>query len=655
MEDEAKTKRQLIDELEQLRSRLESLQSGPGDEGVDILTGSLENKCNISRIIPHALCTIDTALNIISANPNMESMLGYGNGELSGKNLVMLMGQPFRQDFPEFVIRASQTPAGNYEAELVRKDGINIWAAISATPIAGRKGEFLGALVSLTEITDYKRMFEELLLGSRLLDSASDSIFLRDLEGNFVYVNEAAYKTRGFTREELLNASIYQVVAPEYHQLVEDKVKELFKKGKASFEAAHLKKDGSTFPVEIHMSIVEMGGKKLILSIARDIAQRKKIEAELMRALKMESVAMMAGGVAGQFNSLLTRITGNLAVMMSEMEPRTQLYHLLQETEKSASRTRDLARHLLAFSHKGTPVKKTASIGTLIKDTADFVLSGANAWCNFFIAEDLHQVELDEGQFSQALSNIILNASQAMPNGGVINISARNLKLEDNEISNLKEGSYVEISVEDRGQGIRSAYLQRVFDPYFTTREGQLGLGLSIAYTIISSHGGTITAASEEGKGSTFRIYLPAAESKATKEAEKKPARPDVKMLIVDDESVIRNVGKRMLNRLGYNNVEFASNGIEAVQKYGDAVAHGDPYNVVIADLTLPGGMGGREVVKSILNIDPKANIIISSGYFDAPLLNDFQRYGVKGVLAKPYRLEELKLLLQDISENKTA
>ncbi len=654
MEDEGKTKKQLIKELSDLRkeiSRLESLTRKTSRSEIT-LEDFTERGCRACELVQHAICMISPDAMVLMANPYLESMLGYSHQELKEKPFIYLMARHKAGEFTKYLDSIRQGPASALDCELLRKDGARVYVTLNATPVKDDAGACLGFLISIHDVTDYKRLVEELALGARLLDSTSDSIFLRNADGNFIYVNEAAYQTRGYNRDDMLKANIFQVVAPEYHATVEKKIKELFRKGKTTFEAAHLKKDGSSFPVEIHMSIVEMDGKKLILSVVHDTSQRKRVEEDLLRALKMESVAHMAGGIANQFNSLLIRVISNLSVLLAETEPGTQHYKLLEETERSTARARDLARQLLTFSKSGEPEKRVVSLAPLLKDTANFVLSLSNVWCNFHIADNLHAVEIDEGQFSQAVSHIIRNAAQSMHSGGVINLSAANVHLEDNEVPNLPEGDYVNITVEDRGHGIAAVHLPRVFDPYFTTGKNQAGLGLSIAYSIIKSHLGMITIESAVKQGTTVRIFVPASTARPEPpQAERTPVAPGERILIVDDDAVVRSVGIRLLHRLGYENIEFALDGPEALDKFRKAMDDSKPYVVVILDLTIPGRLSGKETIKAILQANPAAKIIVSSGYFDDPMLSDFRRYGLKGALSKPYRFEELKLLLQELLE----
>ena len=505
------------------------------------------------------------------------------------------------------------------------------------------------SLTGVTESTDLRCIKEDLSLYSHMLDSAPDAILLRDLNGNCIYANETACKEHGYTRDEMLKLSVYQLVAPEVQERISERIKNVLTKGMVTFDSMHIRKDGTRFPVEVHLSTLKQGDERLILSIIHDASRRKIMEEELMHALKMESVVMMANGIASEFNTLITRIISNLSVLMTETQDRTRQYKLLQETDKIADNARNLVRRLVSFSISGAPVKKTSAVATLLKDTANFMLSGSNIWCNFFISDDLYPVELDQAQFVQALSNVVLNASQSMPKGGIINITARNIHLEENEISNLADGNYVRISIEDKGHGISPENLQRIFDPYFTTRQDRIGLGLSIAYSILRNHGGTITVHSELGKGSSFDMYLPVSPQKSTAEPlASKPPYSGARILVVDDEEVVRNAGKRLLGRLGYDNVDFASEGNETLNKYRESMEAGKPYDIVIIDLTIPGEPGGKQVVQKLIEMDPLANIIVSSGYFNDPIVTDFHRYGIKGVLAKPYRLEELELLLHE-------
>jgi len=651
MEEEVKAKKPPAKASARQRDKGSPASPAPSNKvpAADSMTDYFEVNCPVCHQIPHAICLVDRDGRITVENAYMELLLGFTSDELHGKRITDFVSQPPAKEFMDNLRKNSKGTAGSFDAELKGKEGGTVWVTFNTAPYIDEKGNNAGFLTSITDITDHKRITEDLSLSADVLDSAPDAIFLRDPDGAYVYANKTASKERGYTHEEMLKLDLYQVVAPEAQAKVRERIRSVFTKGKVSFDSIHVRKDGSTFPVEVHLSLLEHGGKKLILSIVHDSSQRQKMAEELMRTLKMESVVLLSSGIASQFNTLLTHILGNLNVLISEAEPNTQQGRLLEETDKIVDKARELVRHLSSISTSGEPVKKTSPVGPLLKDTAEYLLSDSNTWSNFFIADNLYPVELDQAQFIQAFSNIVSNASQAMPKGGIINITARNIHLEENEKSNLPDGNYVEIFVADKGNGIHPDHMQHIFDPYFTTRQGKVGLGLSITYSIIRNHGGAITVDSEHGKGSIFHIFLPASTEKAVKEAPAvKPLHAGVKILLVDDEAVIRNVGSRILSKLGYDRIEFASEGVEALKKYQAAMETGKSYDIVIIDLTLPGEMGGKEVVKALLKMDPNANILVSSGYFNDPILTDFRRYGIKGVLAKPYQLEELEMMLRE-------
>jgi PAS domain S-box-containing protein len=651
MEEEVKSRKQPAREPTGQRGKASQSASASSDQMASFTStpDHPEINCAICRQLPQAICMVSHDGKIILANPHMELLLGVTPGQLPGKRITDFVTQPAAKEFMELFRKKSLESSGPFEAELKSKEAHNVWVTINVAPYTDENGKNAGFLASFTDITDHKRIEDDLSLSSNVLDSAPDAIFLRDPDGTYIYANRTACDERGYTHEEMLKLDLYQMVAPEAQGEVRDRLKSVFSKGKVFFESVHIRKDGSKFPVEVHLSLLEHSGKKLILSIVHDVSQRRKLAEELMRTLRMESVVLLSRGIASQFNTLLTHITGNLNVLMSEAEPDSQQFRLLEETDKVVDKARDMIKHLASVSESGTPVKKTSSVGPLLKDTAEYVLAGSNIWTNFFIADSLYPVDLDQAQFLQAFSNVILNAGQSMPKGGVIKVTACNVQLEENEVPNLPQGNYVEISVSDRGHGILPEDMPHIFDPYFTTRQGKVGLGLSIAYSIIRNHAGMITAESEPDKGSVFHIFLPASSEKGARETPPtKSHMAGVKILLIDDEAVIRNVGSRILSKLGYEHIEFASEGLEALKKYQSAMDSGRPYDIVIIDLTLPGEMGGKEVVKALHKLDPKANILVSSGYFNDPILTDFRRYGIKGVLAKPYQLEELERMLRE-------
>ena len=259
-------------------------------------------------------------------------------------------------------------------------------------------------------------------------------------------------------------------------------------------------------------------------------------------------------------------------------------------------------------------------------------------------------MRVDLGQFSQVIHNLVLNALQAMPQGGTIRLDAHNADLEDQSGLPLKAGRYAKITLQDEGLGIPQEHLAKVFDPYFTTKHQGSGLGLTMTYTIIHAHDGHIAVNSEMGKGTTFRIYMPASleELVESEDREAQLKKGKGKILVMDDEETIRNVTEKILMELGYE-VSCASDGAETIALYQDAARSGRPFDAVIMDLTIPGGMGGKETIRQLLSIDPQATAIVSSGYSNDPIMSDFEKYGFRGVATKPYRIEKLSWVLHDV------
>jgi nitrogen-specific signal transduction histidine kinase/CheY-like chemotaxis protein len=399
--------------------------------------------------------------------------------------------------------------------------------------------------------------------------------------------------------------------------------------------------DGSSVPVEVASAPFMYQGIKSVQAIVHDISEKKKYQDESIKAQKLESLGVLAGGIAHDFNNILTSILGNISLARMQLHESDKVEQRLAEAEKASIRAKDLTQQLLTFAKGGEPVKKIVKIDGLLKEAAAFAIHGSSVTCEFVLPENIWPVEADEGQLSQVVHNLVLNAVQAMPQGGRITLRAGN-------IAALPGGdSFVKISVTDTGVGIPEQYLPRIFDPYFTTKQQGSGLGLATCHSIIHKHGGKIWAESAFGKGTTFCIELPTTatgdkeESKAPMEA----IRGSGRVLIMDDEEQVRLVAQAMLEDLGYT-VECAKDGSEAVEVYRNGREDGTPFDVIIMDLTIPGGIGGKEAITELLRLDPNAKVVVSSGYSDDPVVANYKEYGFCAVLSKPYRLQEMSLVL---------
>jgi CheY-like chemotaxis protein len=372
----------------------------------------------------------------------------------------------------------------------------------------------------------------------------------------------------------------------------------------------------------------------------------------LIKAQKLESLGVLAGGIAHDFNNLLTAILGNISLAKMYTNPQDEISDYLHKTEKASIRAQGLTKQLLTFSKGGAPIKKVTTITELIKDSTSFVLRGSKVKCDYHFGEDLWSVEADEGQLSQVAQNLVINARQAMPDGGTITIRATNKILTQDELQSLPPGNYIEILFQDQGTGIPPEHLFRIFDPYFSSKSTGTGLGLAISYSIVKNHNGLITVSSELGQGTVFSILLPAVlnhvpQPKKQDDLQKIDAR---RILIMDDDQTVREIAVSMLTFIGCS-VEEAGDGKEAITFYTKARQDGVPFDIVIMDLTIPGGMGGKEAIAALLAVDPQARVVVSSGYANDPIMANYKEYGFRGVLPKPFKMDDLNKVIATVIE----
>lgn len=411
-------------------------------------------------------------------------------------------------------------------------------------------------------------------------------------------------------------------------------------------------KDGS----DRHVIVNTHRARNLRVDIFTDITERESLRNRLLNAQRLESLGVLAGGIAHDFNNILTGIMGNISMARVVPDSPEKSARLLDNAEKAALRATELAGQLLTFAKGGAPVKKTVSIRKIVNESLSLALRGTNVKTVVEIPDCLHDIEADEGQMSQVFNNITLNAVQAMPRGGTLTVEGTNLVLEAENGLLLPPGGYVRLSFADQGCGMPEEVLKKIFDPYFTTKAGGIGLGLASVHSIIKRHGGHIEVRSKVGEGTTFALFLPSTgttstagtEDVATVVQEEAPAGGSV--LVMDDEEAIRDLAVEMLGHLGYE-VTTCASGEETIRMYRTAKEGKKPFSFVIMDLTIPGGMGGRECAEAILAFDPCARLIVSSGYSNDPVMADFRDYGFRGSIIKPYTLDELTRVLRCTSE----
>jgi PAS domain S-box-containing protein len=490
------------------------------------------------------------------------------------------------------------------------------------------------------------------------LRSIGDGVITTDMEGRVILLSKVAEELTGWKQEEARGKAFDEVF-----RIIDERTRQL-----RSSPVAHVLKNGSGSEIAHNTLLVARGGRERLIAdsvapirdresrlvgvvlVFRDITEEKRIEQELFNVHRLESIGVLAGGIAHDFNNLLTAILGNISLSKMLVSEGDRMFRNLDEAEKASLRAKGLTQQLLTFSRGGAPVRRTLSLAALIRESAAFTLSGSRATCRFSLPEDLWPVEADDGQMSQVINNLVLNADQAMPGGGEMEICCANVVIDAKSPLPLPAGAHVRIAVSDRGQGIPQDAITRIFDPYFTTKRNGTGLGLATVHSIIRSHDGHIAATSRQGGGSTFTIHLPALVDVEVLAAPEETAvdlgRGTV--LVMDDEESIREIAREMLSYLGYA-AAFARDGAEAVELYRRAREGGQPFNVVLMDLTIPGGMGGKEAIVRLRQMDESVLAVVSSGYSTDPIMADYHAYGFSGVITKPYRVGELKSVLDQL------
>ena len=386
--------------------------------------------------------------------------------------------------------------------------------------------------------------------------------------------------------------------------------------------------------------------------LKREITEREYIEAELAKTQKLEAIGVLAGGIAHNFNNILTAILGNISLAelyLKSGRSSSEVLDKLTESEKACTRAKALTHRLITFSSGGAPITREAAIAELLRRSVDSAFQGPNIRCEVLISDDLGIVKIDEGQIDQVMNNLIINANQAMPDGGVIKIRAENVTVRVQDGLALPDGEYVKISIEDQGTGISEKNINRIFDPFFTTKNAS-GLGLAICHSIIRKHNGLITLESQVGSGATFYVYLPVhqIDVPVMEEVEEEPDSQKIRILVMDDKQIIRDFLAEVLDNIGYK-VTTVTDGVQAIKVYRDAMESGRPFDAIIMDLTVPGGMGGMETIRRLMMMDPEVKAIVSSGYSNDPIMTDFKKYGFKGGILKPYTIEALTDMLQKL------
>jgi two-component system cell cycle sensor histidine kinase/response regulator CckA len=478
-----------------------------------------------------------------------------------------------------------------------------------------------------------------------ILENTTDGFFAVDHEWKFTYLNPEAELLLGRKRDQLIGKELWQ----EFPELKGSAFEENYRRVLVEQVAVEFEASDVAGKIWFEMRAYPSGVGVSVFF--RDVSERKRTEDERLTTSKLESLGTLAGGIAHDLNNILTVISGNIGLAQIEApNDAGSLLAFLSKAGQAAQHAAHLSSQLLTFSKGGAPLKRVTSISALLAQAAEFSLYGSNLRADIDIPANLWKAEVDSGQIEQVINALMINAREAMPHGGTLRVSARNVHLQEKMGELLRPGRYLKIIIADRGCGVPDELITKIFDPYFTTKPTGSGLGLAISYSIIKKHGGMLHLENSSPEGSTFVFHLPATDAQAAPIEPLVTERPfrfnHQRILVMDDEAAIRELTSQLLGTLGYE-VTAVPDGLEAVKTYERALRKGENFQAVILDATIRGGMGGLATIERLRGLDPNVTAIICSGYSDEAALSEFLAYGFRGALPKPFTRRELADTLQ--------
>jgi PAS domain S-box-containing protein len=608
---------------------------------------------------------------ICSMNPAAEKMFGCRDNEMVGHSFTKLVPKTYASELDTKPVACAweqitkRTGSTTLAVGRTRKH-VTFPIEISLSEMEVDNEKLYVAMVR--DVTERKRFEQEIAAEKEslavTLRSIGDGVITTDIQGKVLMINNEAERLTGWPSNEAVGQPLKSVFNIAIDLAAQARAQRSGYRNEAHSILLSLPENATLTSRDSVERIIEQVASPIrdsknevagVVLVFRDITERQRNETERRKAETLEQLGLLAGGIAHDFNNLLTAIIGNISLASLLLPVDDEMTTRLNDAKNASMRARDLAQQLLTFARGGAPIKKTASIGKLIQDTVSFSLRGSHNRSEFHFGADLSPAEIDPGQISQVIANLVVNSDQAMPNGGSLRVSCENFRYNSATtpvIPDLAPGDYIRISIRDEGVGIPDQYLKRIFDPYFTTKPKGNGLGLATTYSIIKNHNGLITVESEVHVGSTFTLYLPASVHQELPVEASRPITETItgtgRVLVVDDEEAIRALVEFTLNRLGYK-VTQAASALEGVNIYRERFEAGERFDAVILDLTLPGGMGGKEALKKLIEIDPTVNAIVSSGYATDATMSRYQDFGFRGVIAKPYEAAELGKIVHDV------
>jgi PAS domain S-box-containing protein len=592
-------------------------------------------------------------------NAFITKSLGYQPEEFLGADTLELVHPDDRALVKGLVEKAVATGEG-WRGEIVRwrhKDGSWRHIETSGCAVFDAAGKCTGLRGLDRDVTEHLRADEALRESEErfkaLTENTSDWIWEVDENARYTYSNPRVRDILGYEPHEVIGRSAFEFMPPEEAARIEGEFVGRARAGEALRGLVNINRHRDGHQVVLETSGVPIldaeGRVRGYRGIDRDVTERRLLEEERVKTQKLESIGTLAGGIAHDFNNLLQGVFGCLSLLRLSLDDRQKTLEILDQAEKALYQSVNLTTQLLTFAKGGKPVMKVIELRPVVENAVKLALSGARIGFSLQVDEDLCAVEADEGQIGRVVQNLVLNAEQAMPLGGRIEVLVRNAPARGGDAAAVGPGA-VEISVRDSGIGIPPELLPRIFEPYFTNKERGSGLGLATSYSIIRNHGGEIRVQSEPKKGSTFTVSLPASAAAAERPAAVKAEQPvcgTARILVMDDEEMVRRVAAQLLQALGHE-ATVASSGDEAIALYAAALAAGRPFDVVILDLTIRGGMGGEEALRGLRKIDPAVRAVVSSGYSDDEGAAAYRERGFRACLKKPYTIVGLSRVLAE-------
>ena len=624
---------------------------------------------NLFNTIENGIYVVDTDYNITMINSVELSYLGKDLKDVVGKKCYEILAQSNDKcvNCP-IKIGENKLPYGlDLVKEGFRKNCSRKYVNINFISFTSK--ETLVYIQDVTEIIESYNIIEEEKETLKVtLHSIGDGVIVTDEKGCITLMNKVAEIATGFSEQEALGKNIeevFNIFDERTGERLTSPVKETILTKSIVLLSNHAvlyNDSGSKIHIEDSSApILNEAGKLLgVVLVFRDVTEKRKRDIEMMKIEKLKSVGQLAGGIAHDFNNILTGIYGNVSLAKMMINNKEKLKTLLDRVESSLERARGLTQQFLTFAKGGAPLKQVTSIENCIKESVEFILTGSNIKVYYDFDKDLYNVEADIGQLSQVFQNLTLNAKQAMSNGGEIYITAKNINSTLDSEDVLEPGNYIEIIFRDTGSGIDKNVLPRIFEPFFTTKDAGSGLGLATCHSIVVNHDGVITVESEKGKGTTFKIFLPAALNQTVNKSSngevsqnKDENKNKLKILFMDDDETICELAKEFFSVLGCE-ITITEDGKDAVEKYKKAMLRNEKYDIVILDLTVPGGMGGKETVKELTKLDSNVTAVVSSGYSIDPVISEYEKYGFKYVLTKPYTVEDINKMLDFVNDMKS-